>query len=159
MLEKSRYICQEIQLLSTTFKRWDGIVVNYPNSTLSTMAICNVRRTGSQWARIEIEVSFSTSTSVLSLIDRRVQEYIQSEIESRDIARISQSSFELRPVTNSLLLVLRVQLKFSFQDLPRKNRALNDFHHFLISNLHDLGIGYVPTTLRISRDTQPLDIS
>jgi hypothetical protein len=48
------FFVRQMYLLSTTFERFDGYIVSFPNSLLSTMAICNVRRTGSQAQAIEV---------------------------------------------------------------------------------------------------------
>jgi hypothetical protein len=153
-MDKVQYFCKEIRLLGTTFMRWDGVIVNFPNAVLANMTICNVRRTKFQSFRFEIGIDKTTPTSKLTLIDQKLQEYVQAD--SREVASVANSCFELRPETNTLVMVLRFQLRFNFQDPARRARNVNKFLSRVQQILHGLDIAYKPPMVEVASVDDPL---
>lgn len=143
-MDQGNFFVRKIELLSTTFERWDGFYVCYPNSVLATKAICNVRRTGLQAQRIEISLPARTASSQLMELERRLMDFVQTE--SRDFAFIKSCQYEVREM-NLLVMILNLRHRHNFQDGPERVIRHNKFMMFLTKITKELDIEYF-TTLR-----------
>ena len=76
------FFVHKIGLVSTTFKRFDGFMVWFPNYSLSKKALCNIRRTGMQGQRLEIHVDASVPIEKLQKLSATIREFIKNDTKT-----------------------------------------------------------------------------
>ena len=68
-----------IDLLQTTFTRWDGQLFYAPNSVLATKYIYNVRRSPSQMEVFEINIAMHTPNEKLVELRTKLVRYLEND--------------------------------------------------------------------------------
>ncbi|KAK4703902.1 hypothetical protein P7C70_g2313, partial [Phenoliferia sp. Uapishka_3] len=76
------YVVKEMQLLSTIFRRTDGVIVQAPHSVLNTKFVNNIRRSGAISEKFTWDVDFSTPLEKIEALRARMLEFL--EVERRD---------------------------------------------------------------------------
>lgn len=145
------FFVQKIGLVSTTFKRFDGFMVWYPNYVLARKALCNIRRTGHQAQRLEIHVDASTPMERLQLLSSSVSEFIRND--TKDFEAVIAAYFDMQLVENRIVLVFLLRHRFNFQDAAQRAERQNRFLLFLKGKVEKLGIDYRPPKLRALLDS------
>jgi small-conductance mechanosensitive channel len=150
-MDRGTYFVRKVRLLSTLFRRWDGVYVYYPNSLLASMSICNVRRTGPQAIRFEVNLSMdSTSTRTIQSLQQKLLAFVEDN--PTDYADLQPVLFELRPGLNRVVMVLKLRLQQSFQDPYKRVLRFNKFWGFAKEAMESLGITYETPTMQIQSD-------
>lgn len=154
-MDRGTFFVRKIRLLSTLFRRWDGVYVYYPNSLLATMSISNVRRTGPQAIRFEVNLSMdSTSTKTIQSLQQKLLQFVEDN--PTDYADLQPVLFELRPGLNKLVMVLKLRLQHSYQDPYRRVLRFNKFWGYTKEAMESLGITFETPTMQIQSD-DPLE--
>ena len=140
------FFAQKIGLVSTTFKRFDGFMVWIPNYVLARKALCNVRRTGMQGQRLEIQLDASVSVEKIQTLSASIKEFIKND--ANDFEAVTASFFDLQQDLNRIVLVFLLKHRFNFQDGVQRFERHNRFLLFLKEEVTKLGIDYRPPVLR-----------
>lgn len=146
-INRSTMYVKQIRLLSTLFRRWDGVLVTYPNSLLSSLPISNVRRTGPQAIRFEVNLSLDKSgTKEISILQERLIKFVTEH--TTEFADLQPVVYELRPGLNDVVMVLKLRLRQSYQDPYRRALCFNKFWTFAKGQMEDLGLTFETPILR-----------
>lgn len=156
-MERGSFWVHRIRLLSTQFRRWDGVHVTFPNWVLATMAIANVRRTGPQAVRFEVSVSLDTSTcATVQALQQRLVAWCEGPEGAADFASLQPVLFELRGAANRMVLVFNLRLRHSFQEPYRRAQRFNKFWAYATAAMRDLNITYEPPAMAVDHIDGPL---
>ena len=147
-MEGETYFIHEVNLWSTTFRQYGGLLLYIPNHLVANKSFCNVRRTGRQAQRFELTVWNGTAIEKLNMLRQTLLEHITSG-GSRDFSGLIACTWELRE-SNELVLVLLLRHRFNFQDFIPRSERQNRFLEF-VQNLvkEQLGMEYYPPTRTI----------
>lgn len=140
------FFVHKIGLVSTIFKRFDGFMVWFPNYVLAKKALCNIRRTGMQGQRLEIQVDSSVPLEKLQNLSSQIKEFIKND--TKDFDAVTASFFDLHQSQNYLSIVFLLKHRFNFQDGVQRAERQNRFLFFLKAKVTELGIDYRPPVLR-----------
>jgi small-conductance mechanosensitive channel len=77
-IDGENMVVREIQLLSTTFDRWDGIKVIIPNSEIRGKMILNIRRSKSQQWKLEFYISAKTPPKKIELVKEAFKRFVKN---------------------------------------------------------------------------------
>jgi small-conductance mechanosensitive channel len=77
-IDGENMIVRGIQLLSTTFDRWDGVKVVIPNSEIRNKMILNIRRSKSQQWKLEFYISSSTPPKKIELMREAFKRFVKN---------------------------------------------------------------------------------
>ena len=140
------FFVHKIGLVSTTFKRFDGFMVWFPNYVLAKKALCNIRRTGMQGQRLEIQVDASVPLEKIKQLSDHVKEFIKTD--TKDFEAVISSFFDLQQAHNCISIVFLLKHRFNFQDGIQKAERQNRFLLFLREKVTEMGIEYHPPLLQ-----------
>lgn len=140
------FFVHKIGLVSTTFKRFDGFMVWFPNYVLAKKALCNIRRTGMQGQRLEIQVEASVPLERIQVLANSVKEFIRND--TRDFEAVVASFFDLQQSQNTVTMVFLLKHRFNFQDGVQRAERQNRFLLFLREKVTEMGIEYHPPVLK-----------
>lgn len=150
-MEKGTYFVRHIRMLSTVFKRWDGVLVTYPNALLATLPLCNVRRTGPQAIRFEIGLALdTTSNTAIEALQKKLIAFVDAN--PSDYADLQPVLWEMRQATNRLVAVFKLRLRESYQEPYKRAVRFNKFWGHAKKTLEELGIIYEPPAIPTSAD-------
>ena len=140
------FFVHKIGLVSTTFKRFDGFMVWFPNYSLSKKALCNIRRTGMQGQRLEIHVDASVPMERLQKLSATIREFIKND--TKDFEAVAASFFDFQLDKNYTAIVFILKHRFNFQDGVQRAERQNRFLLFLKGEVAKMGIDYKPPVLK-----------
>ena len=145
------FFVHKIGLVSTTFKRFDGFMVWFPNYSLSKKALCNIRRTGMQGQRLEIHVDASVPLEKLQKLSGSIKDFIKND--TKDFEAVGASFFDFQLEKNYTVIVFILKHRFNFQDGVQRAERQNRFLLFLREEIATMGIDYKPPVLKALLDT------
>lgn len=145
------FYVHKIGLVSTTFKRFDGFMVWFPNYSLSKKALCNIRRTGMQGQRLEIQVDSNVPVEKLTRLSNLIKEFIKND--TKDFEAVSTSFFDFQLDKNFTAIVFILKHRFNFQDGVQRAERQNRFLLFLKEEVSKMGIGFKPPVLKSLLDS------
>lgn len=73
-------IVEEMNILTTTFLRYDNEKISYPNSVLATKAISNFNRSPGMGDGVEFDFDASTSAEKIEVLKAKIKAYVKSNI-------------------------------------------------------------------------------
>ncbi|KAL1919508.1 uncharacterized protein VTP21DRAFT_2201 [Calcarisporiella thermophila] len=134
-LNGTHMIVTEMGLLTTTFTRWDGVVIYHPNNQLANMNIENVRRSGNMSEAMTIAIDFYTPSLKIKEAQERMNEWVAKEA-ARDFTLGSFSLlFNNMIDTNKLELLVCFEHKSNWQNMgerfTRRTKLLFAFKQIL----------------------------
>jgi len=137
-LKGDDYYVKEIALLYTEFKKMEGHIVQAPNSTLNTLFILNMRRSGGLAEALPIVIRFGTSIEQIDALRQALVEYVLTE--KREFQ--GKVLTELREVTEAWSLTLNVVFfyKSNWQNELLRLQRRNKFICALMLRMQELGI-------------------
>lgn len=154
-MDGETYFIHEVNLWSTTFRQYGGLLLYLPNHLVADKSFCNVRRTGRQAQRFELTVWNGTPSDKLNILRETLLTHITSG-GSRDFSALIACTWELRD-TNDLVLVLILRHRSNFQDFIPRSERQNRFLEFVQQLVKEqLGIEYYPP-IRTIEILIPLD--
>lgn len=140
--EQENLVVTELNVLSTTFRRFDGVYVIIPNITLSTKAITNVRRSGIMSESHIIQVSSSTPVYKIELLKYNVRMFLHA---NRDYyTQFFMLNYDRIEESNRLFMRLYMQYTGNWQNYEAFLEKRTYFLTFLNRVINELGITYVP---------------
>lgn len=136
-------VVQNIEIFTTRFVRWDGLIVYAPNSVLSGKYIYNVRRSGMQSEQISAHIAAKTTTDQLRQVLEKLKTKTAAEIKNFtgfvDIVEFNVQDEDKMEVT------FTVQYKSNFQNQAQRNARKSLFNGLLKDTLSELSIEYYPS--------------
>lgn len=130
-----------VELLSTTFERWDGAKVIVPNYILATKPLINVRRSGALYEVHNLQIAFDTDHKLFEQFKSDIREYLS--LESKDYnPNYLLLTFDRIENVNRLQLALTVQHRTNWQDWEEQITRRSKFTLFIKECLTKLGITY-----------------
>lgn len=125
IIDGELYTCQKIEILTTTFVRWDGQLIYIPTQQLITKNIMNVRRSGMQTESIELIMPSNTSVENVSKLRKQVSETLSQE-KNNFTGKVSLGAFEHSDTTVKTKLLIEHGSNFSDMSkrLHRHNKAI-----------------------------------
>ncbi|XP_030551926.1 mechanosensitive ion channel protein 10-like [Rhodamnia argentea] len=79
VIDGVQLVVKKMDILTTTFMRYDGEKIYYPNSVLATKPISNFNRSGNMGDSVEFTVDFSTSVTRIADLKEQVKKYLESK--------------------------------------------------------------------------------
>lgn len=154
-MDGETYFIHEVNLWSTTFRQYGGLLLYLPNHLVAGKSFCNVKRTGRQAQRFELTVWSGTPSDKLELLRQTLLTHITTG-GSRDFSALIACTWELRD-TNDLVLVLLLRHRLNFQDFIPRSERQNRFLEFVQQVVKEqLGMEYYPPVRTIEM-LDPLD--
>lgn len=140
-------VVAELNVFSTVFLRWDGVVLVVPNQILREKPIINIRRCGvmTEFHRIQIDVN--TPPEKIDSLKGYLKRYVMKNSEVyTDYLIVNFESIE-----NNNILHLRVVMQYrkNWQNYDRYLEIRSEFLKALNSSLQKCGIDYQPLTQKI----------
>lgn len=68
-------VVEELSLVSTVMRRWDGTRIWYPNSKLGAMPLLNMSRSDAKVELFKVQVDLATPSSVTAMLRRKLMEF------------------------------------------------------------------------------------
>ena len=144
----------QVELLSTTFERWDGAKVIVPNYILATKPLINVRRSGAIYETHRLQVGFMTDLEVLQQFKNSIQDYILSE--SKDyVPTYLLFTFDCIDNMDRLLLTITLKHCTNWQDWEAQISRRSNFVLFMKETLTRLNVTYDQLTQKVEFITVP----
>ncbi|WOL08848.1 mechanosensitive ion channel protein 10-like isoform X1 [Canna indica] len=133
-------VVEEMNILTTTFLRYDNEKIFYPNSVLLTKPISNFYRSPDMNDTIEFSVDVSTSMESIGALKSKLKAYIESKpnhwhpnhsIVVKDIINVDKMN-----------MALNVRHTMNFQNIVEKNNRRSDLVLELKKTFEELSIRY-----------------
>lgn len=138
--EVENLVVSELNLVSTTFYRWDGTFIHIPNFVLLRKPILNIRRSNMLLEQHKIQVSCLTEKEKVERLAQKLKNYLRSNSEVfTEYLRIFYDSIEN---SNKLHLCIWVQFRGNWQNYELYLEKRGDFIAALNEYLRELGIDY-----------------
>ncbi|KAK9815600.1 hypothetical protein WJX72_006571 [[Myrmecia] bisecta] len=139
---------EEIALVSTVIKQWNGTRIWYPNSKLIAMPIINITRSDNKWESFMVYLDYNTPPPVFDMIKARVQEFL----EGRPAEFSGAMSCFVVACSDPMKIQLGVYFEYQHPgvDLGRTGNARHAIFMCICGLLAEAGVSY---TLPSFRDT------
>lgn len=142
IVDGENLVVQNIEIFTTRFVKWDGVIVYVPNSVLSGKNIYNVRRSGLQSEEVVAKVSAETTTEDLRAMLELLTE--KTRKEAKDFSGyVDLVEFNVLD-EQKMEVKLAVQYKSNFQNQAMRNSRRSKFDGLLKDTLAELDIEYFP---------------
>lgn len=141
-------VVSELNVFSTVFIRWDGVVVVVPNQILRERPIINIRRSGVMIETHKIQIDVNTPTEKIETLKKELKIYLKSNPNHfTDLLMVNYDTIE-----NNNILHLRIvmQYKKNWQNYELFLERKSMFLSVLNMILKNIGIDYKPLTQKIS---------
>ncbi|KAG8992340.1 hypothetical protein FRB94_011709 [Tulasnella sp. JGI-2019a] len=114
-IDQENLVVRKMGLFATTFIRSDGSLMYYFNSILLNKFINNARRSGNMAENLEMQVNWRTPQSKLDALEKRLNEWIDSD-EKRWFKPGTSISFSKIEFQRSLYLTIGIGHNGTWQD-------------------------------------------
>ncbi|ELA47880.1 hypothetical protein VCUG_00600 [Vavraia culicis subsp. floridensis] len=146
--ELENLVVTELNVLSTTFCRFDGIYVVIPNIVLANKAITNVRRSSIMSEAHVIQVSSDTPIHKIELLKYNIKAFLH--LNRNYYTEFFMLNYDHIEDSNKLFIRIYMQYDDNWQDYEAFLEKKTFFLCFLNKTVNDLGITYVPLTQRVN---------
>ncbi|CAO3650911.1 unnamed protein product [Cunninghamella blakesleeana] len=157
------YIVDNVGLLVTTFRKWDGSIVYVKNAILSASYVINVRRAGPMGETNTINVNYNTPTWKIHQLREHMFEWCNQfpKMYTPNCVSVTVSTFENQNKINLSFYFCHAE---NWQDAGGRTIRHNNFMFELKDELARLNIEYSfplqPTvTHTVESEPHPLDVS
>jgi len=134
------YKVEEMMLLNTKVKRWDGACVYFPNSVLDTNPLINLSRSDNKWEFFKVWCDIGTPASAFDEINARLKEYLE------DQSGEFTGQFSAMNIAGGdpMKIQLGVFFEYTFNgaDVGRVNRARHGLYAMLCAALTELEVTF-----------------
>ncbi|XP_056166700.1 mechanosensitive ion channel protein 10-like [Syzygium oleosum] len=150
VIDGVQLVVKKMEILTTTFVRYDGEKIYYPNSVLATKPISNFNRSDKMGDSVEFTVDFSTSVNSIAELKEKVKTYLESKPEYWMEAH-SIVVKEIEDV-NKLKMGLYVTHTINFQNPRDRNSRRSELVLELKRIFEEVGIKYrlLPQEVQVS---------
>ncbi|KXS09559.1 hypothetical protein M427DRAFT_149681 [Gonapodya prolifera JEL478] len=152
------FTVMEMNILTTTLKKDDGLTAIVPNNILSQNFIYNVRRSAPQSQSISLDVPFDTDVKKVAELREMLKSWVQKE--RHDYGSSYVLMLDADGAKYTIKLIIGVVHRDNFQDGGKATQRKDKFIHKIKELLKELQI--LPTTppptseISISKDLQQL---
>ncbi|KAK1349547.1 hypothetical protein LUQ84_001203 [Hamiltosporidium tvaerminnensis] len=135
-------IVRKINLLSTTFEKWNGEKVYVSNQVINKFTVRNIRRSKPQFWNLQLGISINTDPNKIDILRERLEEYCKMN-QAFNSATVNCDSIE-----NVNMLILRIIIKHTsnFQNGYFMWTNHTNFMYKLKSILEELDVHYIEVT-------------
>lgn len=140
VIDGENLVVERINLLTTDFVRWDGLLIQIANVILCTKSISNIRRSGYQSEVIELSFDSNITTQKLHEFRNEIVKWIMAE-ELRDYTGYVDIT-DIDVTAEKMKITLQVQYRSNFQDFAQKNNRKTKLTAKLKEISNSLGIDY-----------------
>ncbi|KXS10446.1 hypothetical protein M427DRAFT_36983 [Gonapodya prolifera JEL478] len=132
------YIVVEMNILTTTFRRTDGMTVLASNTVLSNMFISNIRRSAPMSQSVQLDIPIDTPVEKIHEIKQRMSEWVQKE--AIDYSSFDVNITDLISESFSMKVSMSVKHRDNWQDGSKKSQRQTRFLTQLTKVLQELGV-------------------
>ncbi|KAG0438035.1 Mechanosensitive ion channel protein 7 [Dictyocoela muelleri] len=146
--KEENLVVTELNVFSTVFIRWDGVVLVVPNQILREKSIINIRRSNTMTESHRIQIDVKTPPEKIEKMKIKLQSYLISNNEMfTDFLMVNFESIE-----NNNILHVRVvmQYKKNWQNYDKYLELRSEFLTILNSVLKSCQIDYKPLVQKIN---------
>ncbi|WVN85447.1 uncharacterized protein L203_100593 [Cryptococcus depauperatus CBS 7841] len=133
-----QYTVAKMQLLSSSFKRVDGMYIWIGHNVLTTKVISNIRRSGAIAEEFTFEVDFATTFEALQALRARMLKFLNDN--NRDFLPVFDVTVNDMPAQGKLVLKADIRYKSNWQQFSLKVQRRNKWICALKMALADLQI-------------------
>ncbi|KAJ2314028.1 hypothetical protein IWW52_002595 [Coemansia sp. RSA 2704] len=130
----------KLRLLSTVFFKTDGTYTVYPNASLATMKIQNLRRSKPQSESIPVAFDFNTPSSKIYALRDRMNAFCEEN--QRDFVTPVGFNVDLLENSNRIQISVGINYKSNWQDGGKRFDAKTRFAFALREAINGLGLRY-----------------
>jgi hypothetical protein len=139
-IDTQNFFVEELGVLNTCLRRWDGQMTYWPNSLLSTKNIVNVRRSPCMMQVVELQIDARTPNEKLTALKQAMTDWLHTE--SRNFI----PTFELNIVgienMNKMIINIFMEHRDNWQDGEKRFDRHNRYMTKLKDVLDELKITY-----------------
>ncbi|KAI6679709.1 hypothetical protein NL676_033590 [Syzygium grande] len=150
VIDGVQLVVKKMGILTTTFVRYDGEKIYYPNSVLATKPISNFNRSDEMGDSVEFTVDFSTSVDSIAELKEKVKTYLKSKPDYW----IEEHSIVVKEIedVNKLKMGLYVTHTINFQNSRDRNSRRSELVLELKRIFEEVGIKYrlLPQEVQVS---------
>lgn len=139
MLNGEQSTVVNVDLLTSTFLRWDGQLIFVPTQSLISKEILNIRRSGAQAECFDVSISSTTSVDKVAALRTNLQQQLK-ESKKDFTGKVVMIGFDVDG--DKMRLRLTVEHKTNFQDLETKAQRHNKIKMILRQIVESEGITY-----------------
>ena len=147
-------VVSELNLMSTTFERWDGVKIYLANFILANKGIINIRRSGHIGEVVEFQIAFETSPEKLNQFKHQFREFLaENSTDYTDCCMFYVDVIQdLNKINMGVYFEHRKGLQNYEAQLGRKSRVLMKIKEIVSS----LGIQYykLPQKIQIVEENK-----
>ncbi|KAI9306202.1 hypothetical protein BJ944DRAFT_53929 [Cunninghamella echinulata] len=158
---QDNYIVDNVGLLVTTFRKWDGSIVYCKNAVLSAAYIINVRRAGPMGETVTINIGFRTPTWKIHQLREHMFDWCNQfpKMYTPNCVSVTVSAFENQNKINLSFYFCHTE---NWQDAGGRTIRHNNFMFELKDELIRLEVDYTfpiqPTLDTLESRSHPLDV-
>lgn len=131
---------EEIMLLNTKVKRWDGACIYYPNTILNQNPLINLSRSDNKWEFFKLYLDIGTPGSVFEALNERIAEHLGT------FAGEFTGQFSAMNISSGDPMKIQLGVFFEFShngvDQGRTGRARHGLFALICETLTELGACY-----------------
>ncbi|EPR79783.1 Mechanosensitive ion channel [Spraguea lophii 42_110] len=148
-------IVKELNVLSTVFYNFEGVLVTVPNSQLIEKMITNVRRCGNMAESHPFAVDVNTDVDTLMQLKKKIKYWLREN--NRLFTDVFMLNLEKIDDGNKLIIKIYIQYIKNWQNYEFFLERRTLFMLFITEAMKELGIRYRPLTQRV--ELIPSDIN
>ncbi|KXS10469.1 hypothetical protein M427DRAFT_476970 [Gonapodya prolifera JEL478] len=135
------FIVEEMDILTTTFRQLDGMLLMVSNVVISDYFISNIRRSSPMTQFIHLEVPINTDVDLILELKRRMTEWVTQE--KSDFVSFDLYITEMASEKYSMHVTISVKHRDNWQDVQKRNQRQTKVLTQLKHTLEDMGISSV----------------
>ncbi|CAM0140235.1 unnamed protein product [Umbelopsis sp. WA50703] len=135
------WVVEEIDLLTTTFKKWDGTKLYARNAVVAPQYIYNLRRSGPMAEVLEMNFNFSTPETKFNQLRERMLQFYNDRNRSFTHNTMCMNIMTMENL-NRVTCIFYIEHAASWQDMGFRWSNRNAFIMHLKKTMEDLEIDY-----------------
>ncbi|KAJ2956882.1 hypothetical protein NQZ79_g7318 [Umbelopsis isabellina] len=135
------WVVEEIDLLTTTFKKWDGTKLYARNAVIAPQYIYNLRRSGPMAEVIEMNFNFSTPEAKFNQLRERMLQFYNEKNRSFTHNTMCMNIMTMENL-NRVTCIFYIEHAASWQDMGFRWSNRNAFIMHLKKTMEELEIDY-----------------
>ncbi|KAJ9168011.1 hypothetical protein P3X46_019590 [Hevea brasiliensis] len=143
VIDGIQMIVDEMEILKTTFLKYDNEKIYYPNSVLATKPISNLYRSPSMWDSFEFAIDLHTSKEKIKNLQDRIKEYMEGNPRRWSPASHSLQFKEIEDM-NKLKVALYFKHTINFHDVGKRCKRRSELVLRMKEIFENLDIKYYP---------------
>eukprot|EP00163_Fabomonas_tropica_P021656 TRINITY_DN3778_c0_g1_i1.p1 TRINITY_DN3778_c0_g1~~TRINITY_DN3778_c0_g1_i1.p1 ORF type:complete len:739 (+),score=103.58 TRINITY_DN3778_c0_g1_i1:207-2423(+) len=150
-IDNENMVVEQMNLFTSVFRRWDGLVLSISNAVLARKKVYNFRRSVAIWGAYDINISRDTPIHLLDSIQTELNAWCKQN------QNWGAADYGIQGVTNNnnMHVTYWCEARYNMVDLGVKWQMRNAFTKQLLVQLDKYGVEYTPLTqpVRLEDDT------